>query len=186
MGFKRKYYARTTQFKEINRFCNHIVHPPLWKKWYGETMTSWILLSPAVSRQKCGCFKLLDKVNKTSCMTHSLYLLITTGKINLRRYNILSHSCLLLIIFYDGQIVRYFTGRCNYTQVGENEIYRMTIQESIPVHPAGTSVNSAILENCSKSCLVHYNVSQWEFQISHYLGSTNIFIQNILLWKHAH
>ena len=59
MGFKRKYYARTTQFKEINRFCNHLVHPPLSKKQYGETMTSWILLSPAVSRQKCGCFKLL-------------------------------------------------------------------------------------------------------------------------------
>ena len=54
MGFDRKYYARTTQFKEINRFCNHLVHPPLWKKQYGETMTSWILLSPAVSRQKCG------------------------------------------------------------------------------------------------------------------------------------
>ena len=59
MGFERKYYARTTQFKEINTFCNHLVHPPLWKKQYGETMTSWILLSPAVSRQKCGCFKLL-------------------------------------------------------------------------------------------------------------------------------
>ena len=62
MGFERKYYARTTQFKEINTFCNHLVHPPLWKKQYGETMTSWILLSPAVSRQKCGCFKLLYRV----------------------------------------------------------------------------------------------------------------------------
>ena len=122
-----------------------------------------------------------DKVNKTSCMTHSLYLLITTGKINLRRYNILNHSCLLLIIFYDGQIVRYFTGLCNYTQVGENEIYRMTIQESIPVHPAGTSVNSAILENCSKFCLLHYNVSQWEFQISHYFYPKYSFMETCTL-----
>ena len=45
-------------------------------------------------------------------------------------------------------------------------------------HPAGTSVISAILESCSKFCLLHYNLSQWEFQISHF--STNNFIHNIL------
>ena len=43
-----------------------------------------------------------------------------------------------------------------------------------------------ILESCSKFCFLHYNAIQWEFQISHCLGSTNIFIQNILSWKHTH
>ena len=66
MGLDRKYYARTTQFKEINRFCNHLVHPPLWKKQYGETMTSWILLSPAVRIVKCGCFNLLYIAHRES------------------------------------------------------------------------------------------------------------------------
>ena len=49
------------------------------------------------------------------------------------------------------------------------------------VHPAGTSVNSVNYGLCGKFCLVHYNVSQWEFQISHCLSSIIISIQNILL-----
>ena len=48
-------------------------------------------------------------------------------------------------------------------------------------HPAGTSVNSVNYGLCSKFCLVHYNVSQWEFEISYCFSSTIIFIQNILL-----
>ena len=35
------------------------------------------------------------------------------------------------------------------------------------LHPAGTPVNPAICDNCSKFCLLHYNVSQWEIHISH-------------------
>ena len=46
---------------------------------------------------------------------------------------------------------------------------------------AVTSVNSVNYGPCSKFCLVHYNVSQWEFQISHCFSSTITFIQNILL-----
>ena len=42
-------------------------------------------------------------------------------------------------------------------------------------HPAGTSVNTVNYGPCSKFCLVHYNVSQWEFQISHCFSSTIIF-----------
>ena len=52
-----------------------------------------------------------------------------------------------------------------------------TEQNSSQGHPTGTSVNSVICEDCSKFCLLHYNVGQWEFQISHCLGSTIIFIK---------
>ena len=41
-------------------------------------------------------------------------------------------------------------------------------------YPAGTSVNSVNYGPCSKFCLVHYNVSQLEFQISHCFSSTII------------
>ena len=48
-------------------------------------------------------------------------------------------------------------------------------------HPAGISVNSVNYALCGKFYLLHYYVSQWEFQISHCFNSTIIFIQNILL-----
>ena len=57
------------------------------------------------------------------------------------------------------------------------------IQNVAPVlikHPAGTSVNSVNYAPCGKFYLLHYNVSLWEFQISHCFNSI-IFIQNILL-----
>ena len=47
----------------------------------------------------------------------------------------------------------------------------------LDIHLAGTSVNSVNYA----PCLLHYNVSQWEFQISHCFNSTIIFIQDILL-----
>ena len=67
-----------------------------------------------------------------------------------------------------------------------NKKWWCTAQLKIHKHPAGTSVNSVSYAPCSKFYLLHYNVSQWEFQISHCFNSTIILIQNILLWKHAH
>ena len=43
-------------------------------------------------------------------------------------------------------------------------------------HPARTSVNSINYALCSKFYLLHFNVSQWEFQISYCFNSTIIFI----------
>ena len=73
-------------------------------------------------------------------------------------------------------LVSFWWLKLSHPILDANGIPQTNHQHSYLKHPAGGSVDSVNFASCSKFCLVHYNVSQWEFHISHCFSSTIISI----------
>ena len=57
--------------------------------------------------------------------------------------------------------------------------------EMLVIHPAGSSVNSVNYELCSKFCLVHYNVSRWEFRFL-IVSALLLFLSKMFFYENMH